>query len=255
MKSLVLEKHDDVLHVRLNRPDVRNAFDENLIREITEAFSEIDRAVRAVVLSGEGKVFCAGGDLEWMKRSIDLSEAENRADAERLAEMFRIIDECPCPVVGKVHGAAFGGGLGLVSVCDVVIAAEGTKFCFSEVKLGLSPAVISPFALRKIGLSAARRYFLTAEIFDAHEAKRIGLVHEVELHDHLDTRVNEILSAIQDAGPNAVREAKRLLRRIASSDGSVVRECIETIARLRVSEEGQEGVKAFLEKRAPYWKK
>src|SRR5438552_1161066 len=252
MGALLIETGDDVTRVTLNRPEIRNAFDDVVIAELTDVFRNMQ--ARAVVLSGAGKAFCAGGDLQWMKRSIDYSEEENIADAEKLAAMFRAIDECPCPVICKVHGAAFGGGVGLVCVSDIVLAAEGTKFCFSEVKLGLAPSVISQFALRKIGASAARRYFLTAEIIEAPEAKRIGLAHEALPFDQLDEKTDEILAAIALAGPNAVVEAKRLIRKVGKwSEEDALRVCAETIAGLRVSPEGQEGVRAFLEKRPPAW--
>ncbi len=253
MSSLLVEDADGVTRVTLNRPEVRNAFDDVVIAELTDVFRNM--RARAVVLSGEGKAFCAGGDLQWMKRSIDYTEQENIADAEKLGSMFRAIDECPCPVICKVHGAAFGGGVGLVCVSDIVLAAEGTKFCFSEVKLGLAPSVISQFALRKIGASAARRYFLTAEVIEAPEARRIGLAHEVMPYDQLDEKIDEILAAIALAGPNAVVEAKRLIRKVPQwSDEDALRVCAETIAGLRVSAEGQEGVRAFLEKRDPSWR-
>jgi methylglutaconyl-CoA hydratase len=251
LSSLIVSQSDGVCRIRLNRPDVRNAFDDKLIGELTSAFQNIE--ARVVILSGEGKAFCAGGDLEWMRRSIDYSEAENLADAGNLAAMFKAIDECPCPVIALVHGAAFGGGVGLVSVADIVLAAEGTKFCFSEVKLGLAPAVIAQYSLRKIGMANARRYFLTAEIIEADEAKRIGLAHEVLPQDQLESRANDIIAAIKATGANAVREAKRLIRDITASPDEAERFSTELIARLRVSPEGQEGVRAFLEKRSPNW--
>jgi methylglutaconyl-CoA hydratase len=252
MSSLSIKRDADVVRVSLNRPEVRNAFDDAMIAEITEVFSGI--SARAVVFSGEGKVFCGGGDLNWMQRSIGYSMEDNLADAGRLASMFKAIDECPCPVIALVHGAAFGGGVGLVCCADVVLAAEGTKFCFSEVKLGLAPAVISQFALRKIGISAARRYFLTAEVFEPEEARRIGLVHEVMLFDQLNRRADDLVEAILANGPVAVQEAKSLIRAICSMPAEdAIQLSSETIARLRVSPEGQEGVKAFLEKRRPDW--
>lgn len=250
--SLLIEKKDEILYITLNRPEIRNAFDDALIKEITQAFKTAE--ARVIVLAGAGKVFCAGGDLQWMQKTIHFSEQENLMDAKALADMFLAVDECPCPVIAKVHGAAFGGGLGLISVCDIAIAAENTKFCFSEVKLGLAPAVISPFALRRIGYTYARRYFLTAEVFEAHEAKKMGLVSQVVPYEDLDNAVNSVAEAILTAGPNAVREAKRLLRETGHLPlQEALALCIQVIARLRVSPEGQEGVRAFLEKRKPHW--
>jgi methylglutaconyl-CoA hydratase len=252
--NLVVDQDGAVLSIRINRPDVRNAFDDETISELTRAFREVPERVRAVVLSGEGQVFCAGGDLNWMRRTADYTEEENLRDAEALAGLFLAVDECPCPVVARVQGAAFGGGLGLVSVSDIVIAEEGAKFCFSEVKLGLVPSVISQFALRKIGESAARRYFLTAEVFDAREAQRIGLVHRIVPFDRLDQEVDVVVGAILANGPQAVRSAKALIRQLR---GKTVEEAIslstKTIAQARASEEGKEGVAAFLEKRKPSW--
>lgn len=254
MDNLLVTASSGVMTVSLNRPDVRNALDDALIARLTDVFRGIGDETRLVVLRGEGKAFCAGGDLAWMQRSIDYTEAENLADAQALGDLFLAIDECPCPVIGQVHGAAFGGGVGLACVCDVVVAAGSTKFCFSEVKLGLSPAVISAFAIRKIGLSQARRYFLTAEVFEADEAKRIGLIHEVCATEELEGRVGEIVSSLMAAGPKAVRQAKALARQVAYFDSQAALDASsKVIASLRVSEEGQEGVRAFLEKRPPSW--
>jgi len=254
MDNLLVGTSSGVMTVSLNRPDVRNALDDSLIARLTDVFRSVDDDVRVVVLRGEGKAFCAGGDLAWMQRSIDYTEAENLADAQALGGLFLAIDECPCPVIGQVHGAAFGGGVGLACVCDVVVAAEGTKFCFSEVKLGLSPAVISAFAIRKIGASQARRYFLTAEVFDAEEAKRIGLAHEVAGVENLEARVGDVVDALLANGPKAVRQAKALSKHVAYLDSQAALEAsVKVIAALRVSEEGQEGVRAFLEKRPPSW--
>jgi methylglutaconyl-CoA hydratase len=253
MEPLLIERRGHVTHITLNRPEVRNAFDEDQIGRITKAFQSITDE-RAVVLSGEGPVFCAGGDLNWMKMSVHFSEEENRHDAKRLADMFLAVDHCPCPVIALVHGAAYGGGLGLVCCADIAFGAEGTKFCFSEVKLGLAPAVIGPFAVQKIGRGAARRFFLTAEVFDAEEALRIGLVHRVMPFDHLARESDDLVAGISQNGPNAVREAKKLIREansISFEDG--ISMAVESITRLRVSDEGQEGVKAFLEKRPPSW--
>jgi methylglutaconyl-CoA hydratase len=245
---------DGVLTVTLNRPEVRNALDDTLIAGLTQTFASIGDEVIAVVLKGEGKSFCAGGDLAWMQRSIDYTEEENLADAQALGGLFLAIDDCPCPVIGQVHGAAFGGGVGLACVCDIVVAAENTRFCFSEVKLGLSPAVISAFAIRKIGLSQARRYFLTAEVFEADEAKRIGLVHDACSIVDIEARVQHMLDSLRANGPKAVRQAKALAKQVAYLDSqAALNVSSKVIAGLRVSSEGQEGVRAFLEKRTPNW--
>lgn len=252
MKTLLVEQRGGVAYVTLHRPEVRNAFDEILIAELTEVFAHVD--ARLAVLAGAGKVFCAGADVDWMRRSIDRTEEDNRRDAERMAAMFRAINECTCPVIGRIHGAALGGGVGLASVCDIVLAADDATFAFSEVKLGLLPAVISSFALRKVGESAARRYFLTAEMFSASEAKRIGLVHEVVPPGELDGRISEITSLLLRNGPLAVREAKKLIRTIMPMPwDDALGYATAKIARVRTSPEAQEGLRAFLEKRPAAW--
>jgi methylglutaconyl-CoA hydratase len=228
------------------RPERRNAFDAALIDELAAAFADVGDA-RAVVLSGDGPSFSAGADVEWMRSSVDVSFDENVADALRLRAMLDAIDSCPAPVVGRVQGHALGGGCGLVACCDVVIAEPAAQFAFSEVKLGIVPAVISPFALAKIGPSAARRYFLTGERFSAGEALRIGLIHEVT--DDLDGAVERVVRELFTAGPSAARAAKDLARAPQSAD-----ETARLIAAHRTSEEGQEGLHAFLEKRPPSWR-
>jgi methylglutaconyl-CoA hydratase len=240
MAGLRVERDGDVLRVTLAKPERRNAFDAELIRELTEAFADVGEA-RAVVLSGDGASFCAGADIEWQRSSIDLSYDENVEDALRLYRMCEAIDTCPAPVVALVHGYALGGGSGLVACADVAIAAPDATFGFSEVKLGIIPAVISPFVLPKIG-AHARRYFLTGERFDAETALRIGLVHEVAAD--LDAAVERVVRELLSAGPEAVREAKRLIRRRPDAQDAA-----ETAARLRSGTEGQEGLRAFLEKR------
>ncbi|MBA2564505.1 MAG: enoyl-CoA hydratase/isomerase family protein [Gemmatimonadetes bacterium] len=257
-ETLRVEHDGSRARVTLARPDVRNAFNAAMIAELTACFGELaDREeMRAIVLAGEGASFCAGADVNWMRASVDASEDENRADAQRMATMFRAVDECPVPVVGRVQGVAFGGGVGLVSCCDVVIAAEDASFCFSEVRLGILPAVISTFALAKIGRGQARRWFLTAEVLSAARAREIGLVHEVVPPDRLDAGVEGILHAVCSNGPQAVREAKALIRRVAELErGAAIEHCAETIARVRVSREGQEGLRAFLDKRLPVWRR
>ena len=229
----------------LARPESRNAFDAALIAELRDAFSEVGDA-RAVVLAGDGKSFCAGADVEWMRSSAELSYEENVQDARRLRLMLETVDGCPAPVVARVHGHALGGGVGLVACADIVVAAKGTEFAFSEVKLGIVPSVISPFALAKIGPSAARRYFVTGERFDAETAFRIGLVHEVA--DDLDAAVEKLVDELLTAGPEAARHAKRLV--LDRPDGLATE---RRIAERRTSEEGQEGLRAFLDKRKPSW--
>ena len=246
MPALRVERDADVLTVTLARPEQRNAFDAELIAELAEAFVDVGRA-RAVVLTGEGPSFCAGADVEWMRSSVDLTYDENVADATALRRMLEAIDGCPAPVVARVHGHALGGGAGLVACADVAVAAEDAVFAFSEAKLGIVPAVISPFALAKIGPSAARRYFVTGERFDAATALRIGLVHEVATD--LDDAVERVLGELRTAGPRAARSAKRLVLD-APLDGL---ETARRIAERRTSEEGQEGLRAFLERRKPSW--
>jgi methylglutaconyl-CoA hydratase len=246
-----------VARVTLARPDTRNAFNAQMIAELTACFGDLgrDEGLRAVVLAGEGKIFCAGADVNWMRASAKSTEEENREDARRMAAMFRTLDECPVPVVGRVQGAAFGGGAGLAACCDVVVATGDARFSFSEVKLGILPAVISTFALAKIGPGQARRWFLTAEVLTADDARHAGLVHEVVPADELDGRVERIVAALVANGPRAVREAKALIRRVAGMTREAALEhCARTIARVRVSPEGQEGLRAFLESRDPAWR-
>src|SRR5438876_7377277 len=244
MAALTIERDGQVLRVTLARPERRNAFDAALIQELTDAFADVGDA-RAVVLAGEGESFCAGADIEWQRSAIDLSYDENVDDALRLYRMCLTIDRCPAAVVARVQGYALGGGSGLVACADVAIAAPDATFGFSEVKLGIVPAVISPFVLPKIG-AHARRYFLTGERFDADTALRIGLVHEVA--DDLDGAVDRLVGELLSSGPEAVREAKRLIRERPGGE-----EAAQTAARLRAGEEGQEGLRAFLDRRRPTW--
>jgi methylglutaconyl-CoA hydratase len=245
MSALRIERDDDILRITLSRPEMRNAFDAGLVSELADAFVDVGKA-RAVVLGGDGPSFCAGADIDWMRASVDLSQDENVADANALRRMLEAIETCPAPVVALVQGHALGGGVGLVAAADIAVAHERAVFAFSEVKLGIIPAVISPFALRKIGASAARRYFLTGERFDAATALRIGLVHEVtsDLSGSLDLIVGEL----RTAGPRAARAAKRLV--LDRPDGP---ETARRIAERRASVEGQEGLHAFLERRRPEW--
>ena len=246
MANLTVERDGSVLRIVLTRPDRRNAFDAALIAELAEAFVNIGRA-RAVVLAGEGASFCAGADVDWMRASARLSFDENVADANAMRRMFESIDQCPTPVVARVQGHALGGGTGLVAAADIAIAAPTTQFAFSEVKLGIIPAVISPFALAKIGVAHARRYFVTGERFDAATALRIGLISEVA--DDLDGTVDRVVGELLSAGPQAARWAKRLVRE--RPDGP---ETARWISERRTSDEGQEGLAAFLEKRKPSWR-
>jgi methylglutaconyl-CoA hydratase len=246
-----------VATVTLNRPDVRNAFNEQSIAELTAAFAALGQVddIRAIVLAANGASYCAGADLNWMKKMAGYSEDENRADAMQLANMLRTIYTCPKPVVAKVHGDCYGGGVGLVAACDIAIAAEDAHFCLSEVKLGLIPATISPYVIKAMGENAARRYFLTAERFNAREAHRIGFVHEVATVSSLDGQVGAIANALAANSPNAVREAKALVRDIASQGvtDALVADTAHRIARIRASSEGREGVASFLERRKPSW--
>jgi methylglutaconyl-CoA hydratase len=245
-----------VAEVRLNRPDVRNAFNAELIAALTAEFQALaqDQNVRAVVLCGEGKVFCGGADISWMRASLDLTYDENVADAKAMSDMFRAIDRCPKPVIGKVHGAALGGGAGLAAVCDIVVASVDAVFGFTEVKLGIIPAVISPFVLAKIGVSNARALFVTGERFDAKRAQHIGLVHEVVIADTLDVCIERITGEIVSAGPNAVAAAKALIPRVTAAGYDESRSITaEAIARQRTTPEGQEGLRAFLERRKASW--
>jgi methylglutaconyl-CoA hydratase len=246
MGALRIERDGDVLRITLARPERRNAFDAALISELAEAFVDVGRS-RAVVLAGDGPSFSAGADVDWMRSSADLSYDENVEDALGLRRMLEAIDRCPAPVVSRVHGHALGGGCGLVACSDVAVAAEDAVFGFSEVKLGIVPSVISPFVLAKIGASAARRYFVTGERFDASTALRIGLVHEVATD--LDAAVDGIVAELLSAGPRAARAAKRLVLD-APLEGP---ETARRIAERRTSDEGREGLRAFLERRRPDW--
>jgi methylglutaconyl-CoA hydratase len=255
-RFLATERLDAVEYVTLNRPDVRNALNEELIGELAAWTAQIrsDRSVRVAVLGGAGRVFSAGADVTWMARAAQFTEEENLRDARTLSSMFAAMDSLPVPLVGKVQGAALGGGVGLAAICDVVVADETAVFGFTEVKLGILPAVISPFAIAKIGRSAARELFLTGARFSAARAREIGLVHRVVPAADLDRTVHEYVQEFLGAGPAAIAAAKALIGQIA---GRSIEEAgpltAEAIARRRVSTEGQEGLRAFLDKRKPQW--
>src|SRR5690606_24228772 len=258
MKLHHIQIHDGIATVTLARPEIHNAFNDELIAELTNTFSGISggSGVRAVVLTGEGKSFCAGADLNWMKRMKDYGEAENIADAKRLADLFYTIDHCPVPVIGAVHGAALGGGAGLVAVCDYVFASVDAVFGFSEARLGLVPAVISPFVMAKIGRSHARATFLSGRRFNAQEAMRMGLIHHVCAPALLKAELESVVEEFKKAAPKAAKEAKILIRGVherASNPHEQIDFTCKTIARLRASDEGQEGMSALLEKRRPNW--
>ena len=256
MPTILTSREGPVLRLTLNRPEVRNAFDEQLIAALTSAAAEAadDHTLRAVVLAGSGKTFCAGADIGWMSKAIAYTQRENLSDAEDLSRMLERLDTLALPLVGRIHGAALGGGVGLAAVCDIVIAAEDAVFALSEVKLGIVPAVVAPYVLRKIGVSAARELFLTGARFSAARAKEIGLVHEVVPAGDLDAAIGRRLAEILSAGPKAVGIAKALIREIAGANPrDVIGLTTNTIASQRVSEEGQEGLRAFLEKRKPHW--
>jgi methylglutaconyl-CoA hydratase len=256
---LQLSRDGGVARVTLNRPEVRNAFNAELISELHATFASLaheapDR-LRAVVLAGAGRSFCAGADIDWMRASLDLSLAENEADAGRMADMFAAIDTCPVPVIARVQGAALGGGMGLCAVADVVVSTDDAVFGFTETRLGILPAVIAPFVLAKIGESAARRLFPTGERFDATRAAAIGLVHEVVADEaELDERIEAIVGTVRSAGPSATRAAKAMIRDLRARSPQDARGLtVERIARQRTTPEGQEGLAAFLEKRPPNW--
>ena len=243
--------------ITLTQPEVRNAFSDAVIAEITAAFTEVGARpdVRAVVLAAEGPAFCAGADLNWMRRMADYTRSENLADAAKLAQMLRVIHECPQPTIARVQGDVYAGGMGLVAACDMAVCVDTAGFCLSEVKLGLIPATISPYVIRAMGARAAQRYFLTAERFDAFEALRIGFVHEVVAADQLDARVDVLLKALTAASPHAVRACKKLVHDVAEReiDAGLIAATVEAIADIRASDEGREGVQSFLQKRKPAW--
>jgi methylglutaconyl-CoA hydratase len=260
MHTLITKTDDRGVHtLTMRRPGVFNAFDADMIRELTTALKAAadDDDVRLVVITGSGKCFSAGADLNWMRSLVDASLEENEADAMRLAKLMRTLNFLAKPTIAMVNGAAFGGGVGLIACCDISLAVEGAHFGLTEARLGLAPAVISPYVIHKIGENNARRYFLTAERFDAREAQRIGLIHDIVAPEKLEASVETVVSQLLQSGPEAVRQCKQLVFEITgrnrkaqkSADGYTSR----LIARLRVSEEGQEGLAAFLEKRKPGW--
>jgi methylglutaconyl-CoA hydratase len=257
VSGLALERDGGVARVWLDRPERRNAFDADLIAAVHEAFSAFaaDADLRAVVLAGRGPAFCAGADLAWMRDSGELTHERNVADAERAAAMFAAVDSCPVPVIARVHGYALGGGTGLACCCDIVLAREDARFGFTEVRLGLIPATIAPFALARIGRSQARALFLTGELFGGEHARAIGLVHELHADDKaLDAAVERTLAGVLRGGPAAVRAAKALVAGLRDGDPAPQSACAaEALAERRASQEGREGIAAFLERRDPNW--
>lgn len=254
---VAVRREGPVAHVALDRPEVRNAFNAALIAELRDTFAALgdDPSVRVIVLSGNGKIFCGGADVNWMSAALDLSHDENLEDARRLSQMYRAIDRVPKPVVARVHGAALGGGAGLVAVSDVAVAADDTFFGFTETKLGILPAVISLFVAAKIGLSHARALCLSGERFDARRALAIGLVHEIVAPDALDGAIARVVGELLGAAPTAIAAAKHLFAQIAETDYDDTLEITaQAIAKQRTSEEGQEGLRAFLEKRRATWR-
>jgi len=257
VKHLELHFDGGVATVSLNRPDVRNAFNDEVIAELTAVFSELGERgeVRCIVLAANGSAFCAGADLNWMKRMAGYTRDENLADAAALANMLRVIYRCPKPTVVRVQGDVYAGGTGLVAVCDIAVSVDTAQYCLSEVKLGLIPATVSPYVIRAMGERAAHRYFLTAERFSAAEALRIGFVHEVVTADALDTKVAELARALVQAGPAAVKACKELVQDVGGRNITqlLIDRTVEGIADIRASDEGREGIQSFLGKRKPGW--
>ncbi|MES2385857.1 MAG: enoyl-CoA hydratase/isomerase family protein [Pseudomonadota bacterium] len=257
MKHLELSFGGGISTVTLNRPEVRNAFNDEVIAELTAVFIELGKReeVRCIVLAANGTAFCAGADLNWMKRMADYTRDENVADAGALAEMLRVVYACPKPTIAKVQGDVYAGGTGLVAACDIAVSVDSAGYCLSEVRLGLIPATISPYVIRAMGTRAAHRYFLTAERFDAAEALRIGFVHEVVAAAELDAKVAELAKTLVNAGPEAVKLCKKLVQDVAEQEisPSLIQKTVEGIADIRVSPEGREGVQSFLQKRKPGW--
>jgi len=257
MTTLTITTAARTARVTLNRPEVRNAFNEALIAELTEAFHTLGRDphLRAVVLAAEGKAFCAGADLNWMKAMAGYDWDENHGDAGRLAEMLWTIYRCPVPVIARVQGDVYAGGVGLVAVCDIVVAVEAASFCLSEARLGLLPATIGPYVVRALGEQASRRYFVTAERFSATEAHRLGLVHELATPETLDEKVDALLATVVANGPEAVRACKKLVQDVAHAPitDELRDDTARRIADIRASTEGREGVASFLNKTKPSW--
>jgi methylglutaconyl-CoA hydratase len=257
-EAIRLDIAEGVARITMARPEKHNAFDDVLIGDLTDTFNRVgaDSAVRVVVLQAEGKSFSAGADLGWMQRMAGYSEAENLADARALAGMMRVLNELPRPTIARVQGAAYGGGVGLVAACDIALASQAASFCMSEARLGLIPSVISPYVVEAIGARAARRYFQTAERFDAEAAHELGLVHEVVPRERLDHRLDEVIGLLMGNGPAAMAASKDLIRRVSAGpvDDAMVEDTARRIADIRTTPEGREGVRAFLEKREPSWR-
>ncbi len=246
-----------IAEIRLSRPEVRNAFNDDMIAEITAAFADVGARpdVRCIVLAADGAAFCAGADLNWMRKMADYSHEENLADAAKLAQMLQVIYECPKPTVARVQGDVYAGGMGLVAACDMAVSVDSANYCLSEVKLGLIPATISLYVIRAMGARAAHRYFLTAERFGAQEALRIGFVHEVVAAEQLDVKVGEITAALCNASPEAVKVCKKLVQDVANQEISqrLIEQTVAGIAQIRASVQGKEGIQSFLQKRKPSW--
>jgi methylglutaconyl-CoA hydratase len=257
-ETLLYTKKDDVVTVVLNRPDVHNAMNDVLINELTQCFKRLttDDSVVVVILTGNGKSFCAGADLSWMKRMINYSLEENKDDSHLLLEMYETINSCPKPVIGRINGNAFGGGIGLLSVCDITVTVPEVQFAFSEVKLGIIPAVISTFIAPRMKLADMRRFFMTGERFDSVIANNIGLIDFIVPVEKLDDIVNSCIEQVRSSSPNAIKEVKHLMKNFLEMSRNKYKEfTVEKISELRISKEGQEGINAFLEKRKPNWKR
>lgn len=255
--TLDIQRRGPVAHIYLNRPDVRNAFNDGVIAELTRTFSKLgaEPSLRVIVLGGHGKAFCAGADLAWMRAMAGYDWERNRADAQALAQMLWTIYSCRLPVVGRVHGDCYAGGVGLAAVCDVLVAADSVHFCLSEARLGLLPATIGPYVMRALGEQASRRFFTTAERFSAARAHALGFVHEVVAAEALDAKIDEIVAALVANGPAAVTACKRLVQDLAGApiDEALRADTARRIADIRASAEGKEGVQSFLDKRPPAW--
>ena len=256
-KSLLVNVEQHIATVTLNRPEIRNAFNDEMIAELTDAFKTLgdDNQVRVIVLAATGKAFCAGADLNWMRAMADYSYEENLADADKLAQMLKTIYECPKPTIAAIQGDVYAGGMGLVAVCDVAIAVRIANFCLSEVRLGLAPATISPYVIRALGARASQRYFLSAEVFDSKKARQLGFIHERASEESLDDAVALFCATVVKNSPEAVKTCKLLLHEIAGAaiTDELIADTVKGIADIRSSEQGKEGVQAFLQKRQPNW--